>query len=96
MLKELVEFGKKLFDLVRTSREHDERINKLTGDVASLTRRFDELAEEVRELSFEMRQDRESRARERELLRLQLENVLLRFERRLPPAREPGDPPELA
>jgi chromosome segregation ATPase len=96
MLKELVEFGKKLFELVRTSRAHDERINKLTSDVASLTRRFDELAEEVRELSFEMRQDRESRARERELRRLQPENVLLRFERRLPPAREHNEPPELS
>ena len=70
MLKELIEFGKTLFELVRTSREHDERINKLASDLASLTRRFDELAEEVRELSFEVRQDRENRARERELLRL--------------------------
>jgi hypothetical protein len=86
MLKEPVDFGEKLFELVRTSREHDERINKLASDHASLTRRFDALAEEVHELSFQLRQDRENRARERELLRLQLENVLLRFERRLPPA----------
>jgi outer membrane murein-binding lipoprotein Lpp len=55
MLKELIEFGKTLFELVRTSQEHDRRINQLASDVASLTRRFDELAEQVRELAFELR-----------------------------------------
>jgi hypothetical protein len=79
MLKELIEFGKTLFELVRTSREHDEQIKQLHADVASLNLRVDELTDAMRELSFEFRQERENRASERELLRLQLENVLLRF-----------------
>ena len=96
MLKEPIEFGKTLIELVRKSWEHDEQIKQLHSDVASLNRRFDELTDVVRELSFQLRQERENRARERELLRLQLENVLLRFERRLPPASESDDPPKLA
>jgi len=35
--------------------------------------------------------ERENQAREREKMALQLENILLRFERRLPPA-PPGSP----
>jgi len=35
MLKELIEFGKTLIELVRKSREHDEQIKQLHSDVAS-------------------------------------------------------------
>jgi hypothetical protein len=96
MLKELIEFGRTLMELVRKSRGHDEQIKQLHSDVASLNRRFDELTDVMRELSFQLRQDRENRARETEILRLQLENALLRFERRLPSTGESDDPPKLS
>ena len=57
----------------------------------------------VRELAYQLQhdremaaKDRESAEKEREIQRLQLENLLLRFERRLPPAREADGPPELS
>jgi hypothetical protein len=36
---------------------------------------------------FELQRDREAAAKDREIQQLRLENELLRFERRLPPAR---------
>ena len=39
----------------------------------------------VERMVFEMQKDRENAAREREIQQLRLENILLRFERGLPP-----------
>ena len=54
----------------------------------SLKRGVDKLADAVRQLAFELQHDRDMSARDREYLLLRLENALLRFERRLPPAGE--------
>jgi hypothetical protein len=41
----------------------------------------------VRDLTYEVQRIRENEAHEREKMALRLENVLLQFERRLPPPR---------
>lgn len=58
-----------------------------------------ELRQEMRRMAafmqwvlFELERDRELSARDRENLRLSLDNRLLRFERRLPPGRSESEP----
>ncbi len=82
MLKQLVEYVLDLLNLAR-----DTRAN--TAAITELRREMDELADAVEHLSFEFRSLREEERLEREKLVLQLENALLRFERQLPPAKEP-------
>ena len=50
---------------------------------------MEQLTEAVRHLAYDLRYSLNDEKHEREKLMLKLENELLRFERRLPPAREP-------
>jgi hypothetical protein len=48
-----------------------------------------ELAEMMRQQAFDLKRISEREQHEREKLMLRLENVLLKFERQLPPAKDP-------
>jgi hypothetical protein len=50
---------------------------------------MNELTRIVERLAFELQKDRENTERDREIQRLRLENILLRFERGLPPGSKP-------
>jgi len=80
---------KKLLDLFRAqvflARDVQENKEKL----ARLRQEFDDLSGLVVRLQYEIRSLREEERLERENLALQLENALLKFERQLPPAKEP-------
>ena len=70
----------------------------LMGDVArlqhentELKRKFEDNTDLLRQILFEMQRDRDHWRHEHEKLLLQLENELLKFERRLPPPRPPDE-----
>ena len=77
MLKRFVEY---VLDLLNTAR--DTRSNKEA--IAQLRKEFDELTKAVERISFQLRGLREEERLEREKLVLQIENALLRMEKRLP------------
>jgi len=58
---------------------HDVQQNR--KEIEELRREFDRMEDKLHQLALLLQQERS----EREKLTLQLENVLLRFERRLPP-----------
>jgi hypothetical protein len=77
MFKQIIEFIGNLLFLYRNTQENTEAI-------AQLRVQMQELAKTVGELSFEIRRVGDREKLEREKLILQLENALLRIERRLP------------
>lgn len=82
MLKQFVDY---ILDLLNTAR--DTRANKEA--IADLREEVNQLATAVERISFELRSLREEERHEREKLMLRIENALLKFERQLPPAKEP-------
>ena len=80
MFKQLTELVANLLFLVRDTRENKEAIEQLR-------REMHELASTVEKLSFEVQRISDREKLEREKLVLQLENVLLKIERRLPPGK---------
>ena len=61
-------------------------------DIARLKEQVAETNQLVRQLAFEIQRISERDEHERERFILKVENVLLRFERQLPPARETKKP----
>jgi hypothetical protein len=80
MFKQLTEFVGNLVFLTRDTRENKAAIEQLR-------REMHELASTVEKLSFEVQRISDREKLEREKLVLQLENVLLKIERRLPPGK---------
>jgi len=78
MLKQLVELVTSLLSLARDTRENKKALAQFQHEMRELTILVEKLSAEVRHIS-----DREKL--EREKLALQLENVLLRSGRLLPP-----------
>src|ERR1041385_7716432 len=59
MLKDLLEFGKGLLDLVQKMRRQDEDIKKLDERVTRLTERVDSLTAVVQAIAYQLERDRE-------------------------------------
>ena len=74
---------KPLFEFVRQAVFLQQDVRQLKEDIAGLERGLHDTNEAVRQLAFEIQ-----RMNEREKLVLQLENAILRLERRLPPGPE--------
>ena len=89
MLQKVVDFGKQLFSVMQKLQKHEEDIKEIRRDINQLRQEMNELTRIVERLAFEIQKDRESAARDREIQRLRLENILLRFERGLPPGSKP-------
>jgi hypothetical protein len=81
MLKKLLELFHAQVFLARDVQENKDNIAKLRAE-------FDELVDLVRSVQFDLKQLREEDRHEREKAMLKIENVLLKFERQLPPAKE--------
>ena len=90
MWNKLLDYGKQIFALTRDALKCKQDIGELRDDFKALSQKVDRLAEVVQRLAFEFQRDRENAAKDREIQRLRLENILLRFERGLPP----GNPPD--
>ncbi len=56
--------------------------------MAGLRHEAQDLARGMERLAYEIRRVADNDAHERQVIALQLENTLLKFERRLPPGRE--------
>jgi septal ring factor EnvC (AmiA/AmiB activator) len=85
MLKSLADLIKQLLSLTRDTQENKAQIKELQTLVRELSRRLELLAFEVQRL-------KENEVHEREKMALRLELALVRFEHRLPPARQEPEP----
>lgn len=68
-----------------------QKLDKVEADVEELRQELRDVMVVLRELAYEVRYDRETQNHEREKTMLRLENELLKFERRLPQARNNDD-----
>lgn len=80
MLLRLLEWFRTVLFLVRD-------VEKNKNDIADLQQEVKDLSDTVAKLQSEMLRGFENERHEREKLILRLENVLLRFERSLPPSK---------
>jgi hypothetical protein len=92
MIKQIVEFSKQVLALTKEVQKCRTDITEIRQYDREQDQRIDQLVEAVRTLTYELKHDRDMSARDRENLVLRLENELLRFERRLPPAPTSGTP----
>ena len=81
MFKQLGELLTSLLFIARDTRENKEALTQLR-------REMNELATAVEKLSFEIQRSHDREKLEREKLVLQLENSILRLERRLPSGKK--------
>jgi septal ring factor EnvC (AmiA/AmiB activator) len=98
MWPKIVEFGRQMFSVMQKQSKHDEDIKEIRQDVKSLQEDFIRLRLEVNNLTHvverlatSIQQEQKNAENSREIYRLQLENVLLRFERGLPPGAAQQD-----
>ncbi len=94
MFKKLLDLAAQMFFLTKDTNQNKEdikdakqRIKDVQNEVNDLRREVQNLAHGFERLAYELRHVRESEAQERKYLALQLENELLKFERRLPPGK---------
>lgn len=92
MWKKLLEVVREVFDLRRQVRSHDKRLVELTGAARHLSEEQRLLSERVLRLELQLQHQKEQQATERENFRLQIENLVLRMQRGLPPAELPEKP----
>jgi predicted nucleic acid-binding Zn-ribbon protein len=81
MWKQILDMAKRLLMLAEDTKRNRDEIKELREEVRRLTSALERLAYEIRHVS-------ERDEGERERLALHLENELLKFERRLPSAKE--------
>jgi hypothetical protein len=84
ILKDFASLVQKVFTLSKELEQNRADIKELRQDVRALVLRVEQIANRL-----EMLNERE--ASEREKLTLQLQVALLKFERRLPPAKAPDE-----
>ena len=91
MFRQLLELTAQLFLLAKDIQQNKSDVKDVEGEVKELRRDFNDLRREVRDLAraverlaYEVHRVSESEAQERKMAALQLENTLLKFERRLP------------
>ncbi len=94
MWDKILDFGKQIFSLSQKQQKHEEDIKENEKDINTLRQDFNQLRTEVNNLTLiverlllEMQHDRKNAENEREMQRLRLENIMLKFERGLPPGR---------
>jgi hypothetical protein len=75
-----------LLSLTHDVQQSKADIKDVRAEIKTLREDLVALTHVVAQLKMELQHDRESAARERELQQLRLENILLRYERGLPPA----------
>lgn len=80
---------KQLFEFIRQALFLQRDVRDVKEDVARLERELHDTNEAVRQLAFEIQRINERERHERETFMLKVENTLLRYERLLPPAKEP-------
>ena len=94
MLRQLLDFARQVASLARDTQQNKAAIQELRQELKEVRQELRDLSQVVQRLVFEMQRQRDAEAYERRVLRLEVENTLLRLGKQLPPAGEPGDEPE--
>ena len=91
MFKQLIDLTAQIFFLAKDTQQNKadikdakQQIKEVQNDINDLRREVHDLAHGFERLAFEVRRVSENEAQERKYMALQLENALLKFERRLP------------
>lgn len=79
---------KSLYDYARRLLALKDQTDKNTEDIKEILVELKQMAEGLRDIRYEIRRMNDLEQHEREKLMLQLDNALLRFERRLPPPQK--------
>ena len=93
MWKQIGEAARKLFSLSQRMEKLEESDEHVQEVLKEHDQRISRLTELVHHLAYELQRDRENHASERRLLLLEIENLLLRAGRKLPP-QPPSDEAE--
>jgi phosphate uptake regulator len=80
---------KQVFDYIHKVLFLAYEVQQNRDELDELRRSVERLAETVRQQSFEIQRICEREQHEREKFALKVENALLRFERQLPPGKDP-------
>ncbi len=95
MWKQIYEFAKDIVLLNREIQQNKEDIKEVRGEVRDLRAEIQQLREDfnklifvVQQLSFDIQEVSKRETNEREKIALQLENAMLKFERRLPQGKD--------
>lgn len=95
MWKDIIQFGKDLLLLTRETQQNKADIKKGEDKTLALEREIDDLREDfnrlvhlVHQLTYDIEKVGNREKSEREKMALQLENEMLKFERRLPSKKD--------
>jgi hypothetical protein len=86
MWKKLLEIVQDIFDLRRQVKGHEKRLDDFSLSQGEMAAQVAQLSERLLRLELQFQHLQERPATERENFRLQLENLLLRLQRGLPPS----------
>lgn len=79
-----------VYELNRRVKGHDKHFEELFDLVRGLAANQAQLSDRVLRLELQLQHQREQQSAERENFRLQLENLVLRLQRGLPPGEQNG------
>jgi|GEM_PF-5932406 predicted RNase H-like nuclease (RuvC/YqgF family) len=88
MIKELLEAGSHIFGITRDIEACKRDVKRLDDEVSDLRQEVRALTQKVERLAVEVERNHERAETDRKVFLLQLENLMLKMERRLPPASE--------
>ena len=88
MFKQIIDLASKLFGLLQRIQKQEEVTKELQQELKALGQKVDQNAVFTLDLAYQFQRDRENAERDREIQRLQLENIPLRSERRLLPGAQ--------
>ena len=88
MWKDLLNSARQLFALVQEVQRLRSEMTEVQNNLGSLREDFKQTSDNVRDIAGGLLHLHNTERLEREKLMLQLENELLKFERRLPPPRD--------
>jgi predicted RNase H-like nuclease (RuvC/YqgF family) len=78
MWKDILEYGKQLFALTQSVRQHDATIKEILQEIKELRQEIERLADSLQQLRFEVERDRALAERDKGILQLRLELSLER------------------
>ncbi len=96
MLKDIIEIGKQIFGLAREIGQNKkefkqlhDRLNQHDKDIEELQEELRRITEMLQRLAYEYQRQNDRSESERKMLLLEVENMILRYQRGLPPANKP-------
>ncbi len=94
MWKNLIELVKDVLDLRRQVKGHEQRLDEFSDFAREQSHGLAQLSERLLRVELELQHQKEKQAAEREMFQLRLENLILRYQRDLPPGEKVVSPEE--